>query len=154
MKKYLDAAKMYPYYCMNPQLGSSMNPSVNPNVNPNSINPSLSSQYGIPMQMPNSYMGYPGGPSMSVSNYGQLKNPPPPRSMSSPGMPFGMNPGMNCYSIPRTGSMYPPQYMGPYGQNLVGGYGQTPSPSFSQMMGLDKPEQNFKNIEISKFTSN
>ncbi len=138
MKKYFDAAKMYPYYFMNPQVGPSVNSSVNPGVT-SSINSTMPSQYGMPMPIPNPYMAYPGTHSMQMPSYGPLKTPPPRNipttGMPTTGMPFGMNP----YS-PSTGttSMYPPQYMNPYTTGLMGGYGQTPPHSFSHMMGLDK----------------
>ncbi len=136
MKKYLEAAKMYPYYFMNPQLGSGMNPSLNPSLNPSSHSPSLSSQFGgLPMPMSNPYLGYPGNSSLPVPPYGQLKNLP--RGLPGSGLPFGMS----SYLSPSSGSMYPPQYMGQYSpSNLLGSYGQGQNvpPSFSHAMGLDK----------------
>ncbi len=140
---------MYPYYFMNPQYSSSMNPSVNPNMNPNSLNPPLPSQYGgMPMSLHNPYMAYSGNPSMSVPPYGQSKNPQ--RNLPTSGLPYGMS----SYSSPGTGSMYPPQYMGQYQSNMMGNYGQNAPPSFSHVMGLDKTELGSKNPEISGFIPN
>jgi hypothetical protein len=125
---------MYPYYFMNPQMGSSVNSSVNPSINPTTINPSMSSQYGIPMGITNSYMNYSANPSMGMNPYNsQLKNTH--RNLPASGIPFGMSP----YSTsPGANSIYPPQYVSSYPTGMMGGYGQNPPPSFSHMMGLDK----------------
>ena len=145
MKKYIEAAKMYPYYFMNPQLGSGMNP----NLNPSSLNPSMTSQFGgMPMPMPNPYLGYPGNSSLPVSPYGQLKNLP--RGLPGSAIPYGMG----SYPSPSSGPMYPPQYMGPYSpSNMLGSYGQgqTVPPSFSHAMGLDKNDMNSKGADITAF---
>jgi hypothetical protein len=141
MKKYIEAVnKMYPYYLMNPQLGSSIGSSINQNMSHSALNPSLTSQYGgLSMPMSNPYLGYPTTSSLPPP-FGQLKNIP--RNISNPGLPFGMG----SYPYSSTGSMYPPQYMGPYSpSNLLGGYGQTVPPSFSHAMGLDKNELISKN---------
>ena len=126
MKKYMEAIKMYPYQLMNPQI----NPSFNPNLAAN-LNPGLHSQFGMQMQMGNPYMNYSGNPSMAP--YGQFKNmtrPVPP-----PNIPFGMNP----YPTPSNiSSIYPPQYLSPYPNAMMGGYGQTPPHSYAHMMGLEK----------------
>lgn len=126
MKKYLDAMKVHPYNLMNPQIS----PYFNPNLNPNLI-PGLNSQFNMPIHAINPYMmNYPNNPPIGLS-YGQLKNTP--RNMPPNSVPFGMNPYSATSGIP---SMYPHQYMNPYSQNMIGGYGQPPSSSFNHMMGL------------------
>lgn len=116
---------MYPYQLMNPQI----NPSFNPNLAAN-LNPGIHPQFGMPMQMGNPYINYPGNPSMGT--YGQLKNmtrPVPPSNI-----PFGMSPYPNPSNI---STIYPPQYLNPYQNAMIGGYGQTtPHHSYAHMMGL------------------
>ncbi len=134
MKKYLDALKAHPYNLMSPQI----NPYFNPNLNPNLIS-GLNPQFGIPIHAINPYMmSYPNNSSIGLP-YGQLKNPP--RTMPPNSIPFGMNPYSATSGIP---SIYPQQYMNPYSQNMIGGHGQSPSSSFTQMMGLEKNNINSK----------
>lgn len=134
MKKFIDAAKMYPYYFMNPQVGSTISPSLNPNITSSTLNPAVSSQFGMSMSMHmhNPYMGYPGTASIPVSAYGQIKNAT--RTLPESGIPYAMSP----YSPTGNGPIYHPQYMGSYPSALLPGYGQSPPLSFSHAMGLDK----------------
>jgi hypothetical protein len=133
MKKYIDAMKMYPYNFMNTQLNPSFTPGLNANLM-SGINP----QFGIPMHVINPYIGYQGAPSMNIP-YGQLKNTP--RTMPPVSIPIGMNPYSNSSGIP---SIYSHPYIGSYPQGMMGGYGQPPPPSFSNMMGLEKSDYNSK----------
>lgn len=147
MKKYMEAIKSYPYQLMNPQV----NPSLNPNLS-GSLPPGMHSQFGMPMQMGNPYLNYQINPSMNLP-YGQYKNPPP-RSLPSNNIPFGMNPFSNQ---PNISSLYPPQYspyLGQYPGSMVGGYSQTPPHPYSHMMGLEKNELSSKVPEYSTFNQN
>ena len=131
MAKYMEAAKIYPYYYMNPQLGSPINASLGLSVTPSPLNTSTSSQFGMPMPMPNPYMSYHGAPSMPVAHFGQLKNAS--RSMTPPSIPYGINPYSHS-----NGSIYPTHYVGSYPTSMLTGYGPTAPLSFSNAIGIDK----------------
>lgn len=124
----MEALKMYPYHLMNPQ----MSPSFNPNI-PSNLNPGIHSQFGMPLNMGNSYLNYTGNPAMNP--YNQFKSIPRPGPPAN--IPFGMNP----YSAPSNpSSLYPPQYLTHYPNMMMGGYGQTPPLSYSHLMGMEKSD--------------
>lgn len=123
---------MYPYQLMNPQINPSYNPSIAAN-----LAPGLHSQFGMPMHMGNPYMNYPGNP--SIGPYGQFKNIP--RTVPPASIPFGMNPFPTPTNI---SSLYPPQYVNPYQNPMMGGYGLTPPHSYAHMMGLEKNDLSSK----------
>lgn len=108
---------------MNPQL----NPSYNPSINPNMAS-SINSQFGMNLPTINPYISYPGVPSMNLP-FGQLKNVS--RNVSPMNIPY--NPYTNPHGV---SSLYSHPYLGSYPQGMIGGYIQTPPPSFSHMMGL------------------
>lgn len=133
---------MYPYQLMNPQ----MNPSYNPNI-PASVVPGMHSQYSMPMHIGNPYINYQSSPSMGP--YGQFKSMP--RHVPPVGIPFGVNP---FSTPPNFSSLYPPQYLNPYQNPMMGGFGPTPPHSYAHMMGLEKNDISSKNSEFSNFAPN
>lgn len=126
MKKNVDLLKIYPYNLMNAQINSSFAPNINSNFNP-SINP----QYGLPLHAINPYLGYPAGTHTMNLPYGQMKGLN--RNFSSMGIPIGVNPYSNSTGVP---SFYQQPYLTQYPQGMMGGFNQSPPPSFTHMMGL------------------